>query len=530
MTATGDREESPMPDGIGDGAAVAARPRVEIRGLSKTFPGTRALVDVDLEIEAGEIHALLGGNGSGKSTLIKILTGVYQADDDSGSLRVGAVEYPADGSTPELAREAGVHVVHQDLGVFADMTVAENFALGHGYELGRGPSINWRRQHRRAEALLERFEIEATPKTRLSQLSQATRTMIAIARALQDEEESGSRGLLVLDEPTAALPAHEVEQLLGTLRRYAGNGQSILYVSHRLEEVLELCDRATILRDGVKVGSYEMSELDEESLVRLIVGHQIDTVFPQMPAVTDRVEVLRVRDLYAGPLRGVNLSVVRGEVVGIGGLLGSGRSELLRAVFGDLPIRSGEIDINGEAVTVSSPDQAMAMGVAYVPENRAADATFMDLSVATNITMGSIRDYWRRGRIVYRKMREDARRYMDEFFIKAESDGAMLATLSGGNQQKVMLARWLRRKPTLLLLDEPTHGVDVGARAEIYGLIRRAVSEGAAALIVASDFEELAHVSDRVLILRDGAVSGELTQSNLDAEALMQAANKRVGG
>jgi len=505
-------------------------PRVEIKGLTKTFPGTRALSAVDLSIEAGEIHALLGGNGSGKSTLIKVMTGVYQGDEGGGSIRVGGVEYQADRSTPELSRAAGVHVVHQDLGVFPEMTVAENLALGHGYEISSARRISWRRQRQRAKTLLERFEIDARPGTPLSRLSQATRTMVAIARALQDEEDSGSGGLLVLDEPTAALPGHEVDQLLATLRRYAAKGQSIMYVSHRLEEVLDLCDRATILRDGVKVGTYEVSGLDEDALIALIVGRQVERVFPPMPPVTDPTEVLRVSDLYAGPLRGVDLRVLHGEVVGIGGLLGSGRSELLRAVFGDLPIRSGEIRLDGEPSLVSSPSEAMAKGIAYVPENRGADAAFTDLSVSTNITMGSISNYWQRGRINYRKIREDARLYMGEFLVKAESDEALLSTLSGGNQQKVILARWLRRKPALLLLDEPTHGVDVGARAEIYALVRRAVAAGAAALVVASDFEELAHVSDRVVILRDGAVAGEVRKADLSAETLMQAANKRVGG
>jgi ribose transport system ATP-binding protein len=508
---------------------TATRPRVQIEGLSKTFPGTRALAGVDLEIEAGEIHALVGGNGSGKSTLIKILTGVYQGDS-GGVLRVGDTVMQADGTTPEQSRSAGIHVVHQDLGVFTDMTVAENIALGHGYETARPGWIRWSSQRRRAKTLLERFEIDASPGMRLSQLSRVTQTRIAIARALQDEEEGGSKGLLILDEPTSALPAHEVDLLLTTLRRYAADGQSILYVSHRLEEILSLCDRATVLRDGDAIGTYEVSELDEEALIKLIVGRQIDRVFPQMPAVTDRTEVLSIEHLVAGPLLDVNLSVSRGEVVGIGGLLGSGRSELLRAIFGDLEIEAGEIRLLGERLAVNGPAGAMARGIAYVPEDRAAEAAFSDLSVANNITVGSIRDYWTRGRLSNGRMRKDARHHMSEFMVKAASDGAPLATLSGGNQQKVMLARWLRRKPLLLLLDEPTHGVDVGARAEIYGLVRESVAAGAAALVVASDFEELAHVSDRVLILRDGVVTGELGRAELSAEGLMQAANKRIGG
>jgi ribose transport system ATP-binding protein len=518
-----------MPEDLAENPTSAEpRARVQVSGLSKTFPGTRALQDVDLEIRRGEIHALLGGNGSGKSTLIKILTGVYQGDE--GTVRVGDTVMAAHQTDPATSRAAGVHVVHQDLGIFLDMTVSENLALGHGYEMGRAGRIDWRAQRSRVRDLLERFEIDASPNTRLSQLSQVVRTRIAIARALQDEDRGDAAGVLILDEPTAALPAHEVDQLFSALRQYAAEGQAILYVSHRLDEILALCDRATILRDGVKVGTYEIADLDEDELIKLIVGRQLDRVYPPMPSVTDTTRVLEIRDLKAGPLRGINMSVCRGEVVGLGGLLGSGRSELLRAIFGDLRPDSGEIVINGEAKRIKNPGRGMASGIAYVPENRASDAAFPDLSVAANISMGSVGNYWLRGHMAYRKMRRDAKRYMGEFMVKAESGDAPLATLSGGNQQKVILARWLRREPILLLLDEPTHGVDVGARAEIYSLIRKAVAEGAAAIVVASDFEELSHVSDRVVILRDGLVTEELTSPELSPERLMQAANKRIGG
>jgi ribose transport system ATP-binding protein len=510
-------------------AAATARSRVEVRGLSKTFPGTRALSSVDLEIRAGEIHGLVGGNGSGKSTLIKILSGVYQGDR-GGSVRVGEVETDADGTTPEFARAAGIHVVHQDLGVFTDMTVAENLALGHGYETGSPGRIRWRRQRARAKEVLERFEIDVPVRARLTQLSQVARTRIAIARALQDQDEGDEKGLLILDEPTAALPAHEVDLLLETLRSYASQGQSILYVSHRLEEILELTNRVTVLRDGVKSGPYETAELDEEALIKLIVGRQVDRVFPPMPKVENAAPLLQLRGVSAGPLRNVNLTVAEGEVVGIGGLLGSGRSELLRIIFGDLKMTEGEILLGSEPLRVKSPDAAIAAGIAYVPENRASDAAFTDLSVANNIAVASIREYFKSGHMTYRKMRRDSREAMADFKVKAASDGSLLATLSGGNQQKVMMARWLRRKPRLLLLDEPTHGVDVGARAEIYGLVRDAVADGAAALIVASDFEELAHVSDRVIVLGGGTVKAEVKPDNLSAESLMQAANKRKEG
>lgn len=499
--------------------------RVEIRNVSKTFPGTHALIGVDLDIRAGEIHALVGGNGSGKSTLIKILTGVYQADE-GGSIRVGATAMRASHSSPERARAMGVHAVHQDLGVFVDMSVAENLALGYGYETGIGARVRWRAQRARTRKLLERFEIDAAPGTQLSTLSRAAHTQVAIARALQAQEQ-GSEGLLILDEPTASLPAHEVDVLLAMLRRYAAQGQAILYVSHRLDEVLQLSDRISVLRDGASVGTYEAATLDEDSLIRLIIGRQIERVFPAMQEVRDTKTVLETRGLYAGPLSDVSLSVRAGEVLGLAGLLGSGRTEVLRAIFGDLRRERGEVLLDAARFDPGHPAEAMEAGVAYVPEDRASDAAFLDLPLSANLSMANVSDYWLMGRMANRRMRADARRLMDEFLVKAPSENALLGTLSGGNQQKVILARWLRRKPRLLLLDEPTQGVDVGARAEIYGLIRRAVADGAAAIVVASDFEELAHVCDRAIVLREGRVIGELLSEGMTAERLTSAAYEK---
>jgi ribose transport system ATP-binding protein len=516
----------------GDEQPSGGEARIQIRGLSKTFPGTQALAGVDLDIRAGEIHALVGGNGSGKSTLIKILCGIYQGDE-GGILRVGDKEIGVDHTTPEFAREAGIHVVHQDLGVFLDHSVAENIALGHGFPASGGVQVRWPVLRRRAQQLIDRFEIEADPGTPLKDLSQAIRTQVAIARALQDEDEDAdSKGLLILDEPTTSLPANEVELLLGILRRYAARGQAILYVSHRLDEILAISDRITVLRDGRKVATLEGAGLDEEELIGQIVGRQIDRVFPTMPEVDDRTSMLRVRGLRAGPLRGIDLDVARGEVVGIGGLLGSGRTELLRAIFGDLKIDAGEILVEGQGVRLSRPADAMKVGIAMVPENRAEDAAMQDLSVNANVSVATVDGYWswKRPWIASRRMRRDAESSMQEFLVKAASDDALLSTLSGGNQQKVVLARWLRRKPRLLLLDEPTQGVDVGARAEIYGLVKAAVAEGASALIVASDFEELAHVSDRVLILAGGRLAGEVRPPDLSAESLMAAANQATNG
>jgi ribose transport system ATP-binding protein len=494
-------------------------PRVRVTGLSKTFPGTRALDDVSLQVRPGEIHALVGGNGSGKSTLIKVIAGVHQGDE-GGTIEIGETSTPADSITPSISYDAGVRVVHQDLGVFPTMTVAENLALGSTFETGQGGWIRRRATMRRTRRLIERFEIPARPTTLLAEMGRTGQTLVAIARALQDQETQHG-GLLILDEPTAALPAHEVEMLLGSLKRYAAAGQSILYVSHRLDEVLSHSDRVTVLRDGRMAGTHATAELDEDRLIELIVGRRLDRVFPDRSGVARRADtLLEVEGLAVGPVRNVSFDLNRGEVLGIGGLLGSGRSEILRVLFGDLRREAGTVRLDGSEVKFAHPAEAMRCGVAFVPENRADEAAFAALPVATNLSAAALRNYWNNVWLRDRRLRRDAGALMSEYMVKAASGGALLETLSGGNQQKVILARWLRRSPRLLLLDEPTQGVDVGARAEIYKFIRQATEAGAGAIVVASDFEELLHASDRVLVLRGGRAVAEVSSSELDADHL----------
>jgi ribose transport system ATP-binding protein len=487
---------------------TAPRSRVQITQLSKTFAGTRALNKVNLDIRSGEVHALIGGNGSGKSTLIKILCGVYQGDP-GGALRIDNFETSADESTPTIARQSGVHVVHQDLGLFLDLSVAENLALGSHYERNKLQGINWRSLKKRAESLIRRFEINATPDTELRSLGPAVRTQVAIARALQGQTESSS-GLLILDEPTASLPAYEVEMLLTQLRRYAAQGQAILYVSHRLDEILAIADRVSALRDGELIGTYDASEINESFLIELIIGKQVERTAKAALRSSQSDVVFRAQDLAVGPLRGVTFDICKGEMVGIAGLLGAGRTELLRAIFGDLAVENGGMELAAVEYRPSSPSEAIRVGVAYVPENRVQDAVFMDKTIANNIAMPALSSYFRNGRVAQDRIDSDATEDIDRFLVKANGPDTLLSTLSGGNQQKVVMARWLRLRPRLLLLDEPTQGVDVGARAEIYKLVRAATDAGAAAIVVASDFEELTAVCDRIMVIREGRIVAEL--------------------
>ena len=510
----------PGPASLVDSAGT--RSRVQITQLSKTFPGTRALNKVNLDIRAGEIHALIGGNGSGKSTLIKILCGIHRGDP-GGTLRIDDFETNADEFTPALARQSGVQVVHQDLGVFLDMSVAENLALGSHYECTWLRGVHWGALEKRTASLIRRFEINADPETELRAVGPAVRTQVAIARALQSQANS-SGGLLILDEPTASLPAHEVDMLLTQLKRYAAQGQAILYVSHRLDEILAIADRVSALRDGELVGTYDASQISERFLIELIIGKQVDAASKPAFRSTRSDVIFRARDLTVGPLKGVDLEVCQGEIVGIAGLLGSGRTELLRAIFGDLAVGGGEMELAGAAYRPGWPSDAISAGVAYVPEDRGRDAAFMDQTITTNIVVPALSSYFKNGRMAQDRIDRDAAGDIMRFLVKANDGNELLSTLSGGNQQKVVMARWLRLRPKLLLLDEPSQGVDVGARAEIHRLVRSATEDGAAAIVVASDFEELTAVCDRVLVIREGRMVAELRGVDMTPHRVAQLA------
>jgi ribose transport system ATP-binding protein len=505
------------PEQDGGGAIPAA---LVVNNLSKTFPGTQALRSVSFAVRRGEVHALLGGNGSGKSTLVKVLAGLHRGDP-GGSLQVGPVVVRSDHMTPVQARDLGLHFVHQHPSVFPDLSVAENLAIGHGFETVGPAWIRGRALRQRTQALLDRFGIDARPTQLMGSLRPSARTMVAIARALQDQEDAHS-GVLVLDEPTAALPAAEVERLLDALRRYAAAGQTIVFISHRLDEVEAFADRATVLRDGQMAGTLERGELSHDRIVELITGRTIERAFPSAPTVAQGDVVLGVRNLATGPVEDASFDLHRGEVLGIAGLLGSGRTELLRAVFGAEPVRAGTIYVDGAPVTFRSVANAMHAGMAYVPEDRASDAAFEDLTVTDNITAARVPHYYRSGWLGTRPANRDARDCIGRFGIRAHSERQLMSTLSGGNQQKAVLARWLECRPAVLLLDEPTQGVDVGARSDIYALVNDAVAQGCAVIVVTSDFEELSHVAHRVLVLAGGRFVAELHAPDIDAARLTQ--------
>ncbi|WP_395656557.1 sugar ABC transporter ATP-binding protein [Nocardioides sp.] len=513
-------------------AEQARRVALAIQDVSKTYGATRALDRVSLEVTTGAIHGLMGGNGSGKSTLIKMLAGVVTPDQ--GKLALNGDWIDARSHTPSRAKASGLHFVHQQNSTFPDLTVAENLALGRGFESTAVKSINWSAQKARARQVLDRFEIDVAADAHLVRLSPAAQMMVAIARALQDQDDTDERGVLVLDEPTASLPKHEVDVLLTALRKYAADGQTIVYVSHRLEEVTAITNEVTVLRNGSVASRLTGADISHDTLVAGITGSASaqpaararrgnDVVASRVhlsQVAGSRETALTLSRRSADGLEDEMLLVRTGEIVGIAGLLGSGRSRMLKQIFGAAHRDDFEVTVRSGRVPSSDMRTAMKRGLAFVPENRLREAALPELSIAENLSITSLSEHARVGWIRPSRERNAAKRLIQEFGVHAPSTTAPLTALSGGNQQKVILARWLQRRPDVLLLDEPTQGVDIGARNEIHELVRAAASAGTAVLVVSSDFGELAALAHRAVVTSGGeivdSVAGPLTEDILN--------------
>ncbi|MGK0721770.1 sugar ABC transporter ATP-binding protein [Leucobacter sp. W1478] len=490
---------------------------LRIQHLSKSFAGTRALNDVSLDVRSGTVHALLGGNGSGKSTTIKILAGVYAADQ--GELEVFGRTYDLAGFSPAAAQEAGLRFVHQDLGLFEDLSIEENFALDNGYPRRAG-GIDWRRLRTHVAGLLAQYELNHDPQTPVRNLRPSDQTMVAIARALQDQDEPGQR-LLVLDEPTARLAAHESELLLERVRRRAELGQTVIIVSHRLREVLAVADDFTVYRDGRVAGTIVGRTPSEDELVEIMAGGLVKALRPTGEAVkTVREPVFSVTGLRGGPIRGVDFTVHRGEILGLAGLVGSGRSSILKMIFGEHAPTGGTMDFAGAPYVPASIGDAMEAGVALVPEDRGSEAAFADQTVSENLALATLAENWTAGFMPRGRELRKAEDLIDSFGVKVAGPEALFSSMSGGNQQKVVIARWMQRHPKLLLLDEPTQGVDVMSRADIYEVIRRAAADGCAVIVASSDLSEIHALCDRALVLSRGKISDEVNAFDLDVDEL----------
>jgi len=491
---------------------------LSVTGIAKSFAGVRALRGVSFDLHEGEVHALVGENGAGKSTLIKIVTGAHAADE--GTLEVGGRTLTA--NSPAVARSLGIAAIYQQPALFPDLSVAENIAMGRETG-GAWRRIRWGERVAAARELLGRIGARIDPETTVSALSMPEQQMVEIARALGADAR-----ILIMDEPTASLAEQEVARLLQVIRDLRAHKVGVVYISHRLDELAQVADRITVLRDGQTVATRPMKDVDQAELIRLMVGREISTVFPKRE-VTPGATVLELQGLgcRASGISGVTLSVRAGEILGLAGLVGAGRTELARVLFGLTPADSGRILLQGSPVVLRSPGQAVARGIAYVPEDRRRHGVILEMPVAANATLAVLRDLSRRGFFDVANERKRAAAAVERFAVKTPSIDVPVGNLSGGNQQKVALARWLETRPSVLILDEPTQGIDVGAKSEIHRLMGDLAAEGLAILMISSELPEILGMSDRIAVLRGGRVAGvvdrkEATQEKLLALALGQ--------
>ena len=498
---------------VAKAAGAASSPRIELAGISKRFGATQALDSVSIQLHPGTVHGLVGENGAGKSTLVKILAGVHQPD--SGTILLNGQPTPIHG--PAAARSLGIAVVHQEPRLFPDLTVAENVFIGH-VPSGRFGSINWREMRRASEQIFESLSVHLDPGAVVRGLSMADQQLIEIAKALSVDAQ-----VLILDEPTASLSAHEVERLFAIVRQTCDRGVAVLFVSHRLEEVFQLCQVATVLRDGRHITTQPTSELTAASLVRYMVGRSV-SLFPRSAAEIGKV-LLEVRGLHrSGDFADISFSVRSGEIVGLAGLVGAGRTEVARVLFGLDRADRGEVLLDGKRVNFHTPAAALKAGIAYVPEDRHLDGLVEGFSIAENVTLPIIPRLF--PRLFMRPSRERALAagYVDRLQIRSTGVDEHIEALSGGNQQKVVIAKWLATNPRVLILDEPTRGVDIGAKVEVHRIISDLAAAGLGIVLISSDLPEVLAMSDRILVLHEGRISAEIPRAEATEERVMFAA------
>jgi rhamnose transport system ATP-binding protein len=491
------------------------QPLLTLTAIRKSFAGVHALKRVSFDLLPGEVHALVGENGAGKSTLIKVITGAHQPDAGTFEVRGETIT----DNDPVRARRLGIAAIYQQPALFPDLTVAENIALGLE-PAGWWRPVRWRRRRERAKQLLARVGARLDPDVDVRRLSMPEQQLVEIARALGADAR-----ILIMDEPTASLSDTEVDNLFRVIRELRGQGVGIIYISHRLDELPKIADRVTALRDGEVAGTRLVGEVTRADLIRLMVGRELSAVFPKQPATIGDV-VLECRSLGCAStgVRDVTLSVRAGEIVGLAGLVGAGRTELARVLFGLTPADAGEIRLRGQTVTIEQPARAVELGIAYVPEDRRRHGVILDLPVAANATLAVLRKIAAGGLIDFRRERAVAQEFIRRLGVKTASLDAPVGNLSGGNQQKVALARWLATDPAVLILDEPTQGIDVGAKAEIHRLMSDLAGRGIAIIMISSELPEVLGMSDRIAVMHGGTVVGMLDRAAATQESIMELA------
>jgi rhamnose transport system ATP-binding protein len=496
-------------------------PLLRLTGITKSFLAVRALKGVSFDLRPGEVHALLGENGAGKSTLIKVITGAHRPD--GGTIETAGEK--VDHLTPRSAHALGIAAIYQQPALFPDLSVAENIALALE-PATPARRVRWSERQMQARALLERVGAKIDVEAEVRSLSMPEQQLVEIAKALG----TGAR-ILIMDEPTASLTQTEVQLLLQVVRDLRAQGVGVIYISHRLDEIFEVADRVTVLRDGESVGTHSVSGMDEAALIRLMVGREVSAIYPPSERAPGET-VLAVQQLCCGAsgLRDVSFEVRAGEVFGLAGLVGAGRSELARVLFGLTPADAGTITLRGQTIRIRDPREAIAHGIAYVPEDRRRHGVILEMPIAANMTMAIHPRIFPGAWLRFDAERELAENYIRDLAVKTPSGELPGGTLSGGNQQKVALARWLATEPRVLILDEPTQGVDVGAKAEIHKIIRRLAAEGLAVIMISSDLPEILGMSDRIGVMRGGTLTAILDGPSADAHNVMGAALGQTDG
>jgi ABC-type sugar transport system ATPase subunit len=494
-------------------------PILRMSHISKRFDMTQALDDVSFDLCPGEIHALLGENGAGKSTLIKIACGVHQPDD--GEILFD--EQAARIANPRQAQELGIATIHQHVNLYPDLSVLENNYMGRQLTRGKLGLIDWRRMQDEAKAVLESMGVPLNLHTSVGDLSTANQQMVEIAKVLSQKAR-----VLIMDEPTPALSHKEIDTLFAIIRRLRDQGVAIIYISHRLDEVFELADRVTVIRDGRHVGTHPIEEVDYQQVISMMIGRPLAQLFPKQDAEIGE-PILQMRGLRKGDvLRDITMEVRQGEIVGLTGLVGSGRTELALALFGIAPPDQGEIEVDGKRASIKNPWDALALGIAYLPEDRHRQGIVATMKVKENVSLAILESLSRVGFISLRKEKGLAKEYVEKLAIRTPSIDQQVANLSGGNQQKVVVAKWLASRPRVLILDEPTQGIDVGTKAEIHRLMSELAGQGMCIIMISSELPEILGMSDRILIMRRGSIVGELDRDVATKERIMALATGAV--
>ena len=494
------------------------KPLLRMENITKSFSGVTVLDGVEFDVRPGEVHALIGENGAGKSTLMKIVTGLYEADRG----RVFWKGQPVEIKTPHQAHELGINIVHQELMLVPQLSIGENVFLGR-HPVGSGFSrwVRWSEINKQAKSLLEGLGHPLDPKRTVGELSIAEQQLVEIARALAFSAE-----LIIMDEPTSPLSEHETTRLFQTISQLKARGVSVVYISHRLKEIHQVADRVTVLRDGRHIATRPISETTTDQLVRYMVGREISEQFSDKHSRVDGEEVLRIEGLTAsGKFSDITFGVRRGEIVGLAGLVGAGRTELVETLFGAGEAESGKVYLDGQLVSIKTPIDAVRHGLALVADDRKAKGLVLGGSVRFNIALAAPKRFARYGLFLNAaREKEVAKALSRELHLKSHSVEQHVMYLSGGGQQKVVLAKWLSADSRVFILDEPTRGIDVGSKAEIYDLIRRLAERGVAILLVSSELEEILHLADRILVMHRGRISGELRREEATEELIMQLA------